>query len=248
MRRTVAALLGLVLLAGCDPADPGGHAPLTWPPGLVVASYRIFGGLAPASWGIFDEPDVVVYSDGLTVAAANLQLRLTPDEVSEVVRGLRGELSGLGPVASPSPPVLIMDAPSTTFQVREDGGNLYSVSANALTESGGFDPRLIAAKRRMEALRDRIERNGLPYVSDRVRVIAAQREQAGPTKPWPEGVPLPPPPSAEAGVRVGVLTGDDAATLVATLGPSPRTGNFPLLRTEDGTVYAVGWRYLLPDE
>jgi len=246
--RMAVALLGLVLLAGCGRADTGGHAPLTWPPGLVVASYKVAGGLVPSSWRLFDEPGVVVYSDGRAVTGASRTLTLSPTEVSDLVRGLRGELAGFGPVATPATDIQVVDAPSTTFAVRTDGGDLRSVSAYALGVQSGYDRRLVAAKHRMDALDQRIRREGTPYTSDRIRLVAEVRPDGGTARAWPDGVALPPPSSDGSGVRVGDLTGAAAAAVVAALGEVAPGGMWPLLRTGDGTVYAVNWRYLLPDE
>jgi len=254
----VTLVCGLVLLAfplaGCG-ARPSGEpdgGPVTWPSATgstEVAFYHVFGGFVPSGWRFIDAPDVVVYSDGRAVVGARRVLRLSPDELSDLVRGLRGELNGLGPTEQSRASQQVMDAPTTTLRVRKADGSLQAVQAYALSEAGGYDERLVAAQQRMRALAERADRTGEAYTSDRIRIVAEKRGADASARPWPEGVTLPPPAADGSDViRTGNLTGAEAAAVVRDLGPVPPTGAWPTLRAPDGTVYAVAWRYLLPDE
>jgi hypothetical protein len=263
MRRRLVGLglvgiLGLVVLSACGRAGggpgsgPGGDPPLTWPPTgepQLVASYLVGGGFVPYGWHLMEGPKVVVYSDGLAIADSTKSLVLAARELSDLVLALRDELAGFGPTASAGAENQVTDAPTTTLTVQGANGTLMSVSAYALSEMTGYSPRLVAARDRLEALGRRVLADGAAYTGDTVRVVAQEQESTDATViDWPAGVALPPPVGEGSGLRRGDLTGEQAAAVAAKVPDTWRTGPWPVLRTADGKLYGVAWRYLVPDE
>jgi hypothetical protein len=258
MRRLLVALVGLVVLAGCAKSGggpgpgPGGQPPLTWPSTgapQLVASYQVGGGFVPYGWSLMEGPRLVVYSDGLAIAASTKSLVLDARELSDLVLALREELAGFGPTATAGAENQIADAPSTTLRVQGGDGTLTSVSAYALSEATGYSPRLVAAKDRMEALANRVLADGAAYTGQTVRLVAQKVDKTdAPVIAWPDGVALPPAVGDGTDLRKGDLTGAEATTVATTVPATWRDGAWPVLRTSDGALYSVAWRYLVPDE
>jgi hypothetical protein len=258
MRRLVVALVGLVVLAGCAKSGggpgsgPGGEPPLTWPSTgapQLVASYLVGGGFVPYGWHLMQGPRVVVYSDGLAIADSTKSLVLDARELSDLVVALREDLAGFGPTATAGAENQVADAPTTTLRVQAANGTLASVSAYALSEMTGYSPRLVAARDRLDALALRVLADGAAYTGDTVRLVAQKLDTADATViAWPEGVALPPPAGDGADLRKADLTGAEAETVAAKVPATWRDGPWPVLRTADGTLYSVAWRYLVPDE
>jgi len=253
----LAALVGLI--AACArPDDDGsggaGGEPLVWPtgPAQVLASYKVGDGFVSYSWHLMEGPRLVVYSDGRAVADSRRTLTLSSGELSALVRDLRRDLAGLGPNESASGGMQVSDAPTTVLKVRNAAGGLHSVSAYALGMMDGYPKRLAAARDRLDVLAQRVLASGTPYTSDRVRLVVEARDTAdGAVRPWPVAVPLPPAlADTSSGVRSADLNGAAAAAAAANLpgddwqAPSP----WPVLKTADGKLVAVAWRYLNPDE
>jgi hypothetical protein len=255
MRRLLVVAATLATLSACATSgtspgsgtSTGGPVP-TGPPQLV-ASYEVGGGFVPYTWNLMEGPRLVVYSDGLAIAETSKSLVLDAKELSDLLAGLGRELDGFGPTAKAGAENQIADAPTTTLRVRRDNGTLYPVSAYALSESTGYDKRLVAGKDRMEALVQRITTDGAPYQGDKVRLVAQRVDKAdGPVTAWPKGVPVPPPAGEGTDVRTGDFDGDEAKTIATTVPADWRSGPWPVLKTDDGTLYSVAWRYLVPDE
>jgi hypothetical protein len=256
MRRLLVVLVGLVVLSGCAKSDggpgPGGQPPLTWPSTgapQLVASYKVGGGFVPQGWHLMEGPRVVVYSDGLAIADATKSLILDARELSDLVLALRGELAGLGPTATAGAEHQIADAPTYTLKVQGENGTLTSVAAYALSEATGYPPRLVAAKDRLETLAQRVLADGAAYKSEKVRLVAQEMDTTDATvSAWPDGVPVPPPFGEGSGLRMGDLTGAEAEAVATTVPDTWRTGPWPVLKTDDGRLYGVAWRYVIPDE
>jgi hypothetical protein len=258
MRRLLVVALAVATLSGCATSgtapgsggSTGGPVP-TGPSGQpqIVASYQVGGGFVPFGWSLMEGPRLVVYSDGLAIADASTSLVLEAKELADLRAGLRRELDGFGPTASAGAENQIADAPTTVLRVRRDDGTLYQVSAYALSEATGYDPRLVAGKDRMETLTERIRKDGAPYRGKEVRLVAQRLDKAdGPVTDWPDGVPVPPSAGEGTAVRKGDFDGAQAEAIAATVPATWRTGPWPVLKADDGTLYGVAWRYLVPDE
>jgi hypothetical protein len=101
----------------------------------------------------------------------------------------------------------------------------------------------------MRELADRVLRDGQPYTAGQIRLVAFDRNDSTGVADWPKGVPVPPPVSQDATTRMIDLDGEVAATLVKAVPQAEQSvGQWPVLRTSDGLVLGVAWRYLLPDE
>jgi hypothetical protein len=251
MRRIL--LLGVLtigLVGGCGTAEEG-NGPITWPSGppQVVASYGNGGGFVPYAWHLLEGPRMVVYSDGRAVADARRTLTLTSAELSDLVHGLRRQLSGLGPTVTARGATQVMDASSVTLRVRRDDQTLQSVSAYALSADLGYPDRLVQARDRLEQLAVRVLHDGAPYTSDRILLVAETRTGDEPAAAaWPQTVALPA-AGADPGVRTAVLSGEAAQAVASDLpGQAWREGPWPVLQRTDGARYGVAWRYLTPEE
>lgn len=256
MRLLLASVAVLAVMTGCARTDVKYDSRLlTWPAGDVqlVAAYTIeLDPIGLEEYRVIDPPKVLVYSDGTVIADANRQLSLSEKELSDLVRALRRELDGLGPIAKARTD--IMDANTTVLRVDTANGGLYSVSAYALGDR--HPKRLRDAHARLEALRSRVATEGTAYTSDRVRfVVNPVREVPTVVAPWPVGVAVPPAAGlghqSNEGVRTVDLTGEAAAQVIAALpdGPHP-WGQWPVVHApdDDGVQFSVAWRYLTPDE
>ena len=258
MRRLLVALVGLIVLSGCAKSGPGpgsgpgGEPPLTWPSTgapQLVASYKVGGGFVPYGWHLMEGPRVVVYSDGLAIADSTKSLVLAANELSDLVLALRGELAGFGPTATAGAENQIADAPTATLRVQGENGTLTSVTAYALSETTGYSPRLVAAKDRLDALARRVLADGAAYRGERVRLVAQKVDTTDATViAWPDGVALPPTVGEGDDLHQADLTGAEAQTVATKVPDTWRAGAWPVLRTTDGTLYGVAWRYLVPDE
>jgi hypothetical protein len=249
MRRGL-IVLGVVgvlvpLAAACQRADA---RPVVLPTGapVLVASSAQVGGFLPPAWHAIEVARVAVYSDGSAIADAQHRLALTPSEVRDLVAALRRDLAGLGPTVEPARGEQVADASSTVLRVLEADGRVRSVTAYALGIVRGYPKGLTAARDRLEQLAQRVARDGGPYTTDRVRLVAEERADDGTGATWPAAVPVP--PANEMGVRTADLTGAPAAAIIGALPSANPSSQWPVLRTSDGLTLAVIWRYLLPDE
>ena len=253
----LAVMVGLASACARPSGDVGGQSregPLVWPSGQtrLVASYAVGGGFVSYSWHVMEVPRLFVYTDGHAVADSRRTLLLTATELSDLVRALRRDLSGLGASVSPSGGMQVADAPTTVLAVRNGTGALRSVSAYALGIQDGYPRQLVAARDRLEAVAKRVVAEGTAYNSDRLRLVAEPRQESGPgpVRLWPATVPVPPLLAGGGGLRTADLTGAAAANAAARLPGADwqSGGQWPLLRSADGKLYGVAWRYLLPDE
>ncbi|HEX6871766.1 MAG TPA: hypothetical protein VF163_11765 [Micromonosporaceae bacterium] len=255
MTGNVRRLVGLLVLAvaaglvgACArPAQP----PLVWPSAgepIVVASMTVGGGFVPYSWHLMEPPRITVYADGAAVVDASKVLTLSQVEVSDLVRALREDLDGLGPTVEPGGGMQVSDAPTSVLRVRDEQGELTAVSAYALGILTSYPKRLLRARDRFGALAKRVEAGGTGYTSDRVRIVVEPRADQPASGLWPTGLALP--PWREGGsLRTADLTGSQALAVAAALPDQDwRSGSWPVLTGPDGQRYAVGWRYLLPEE
>lgn len=255
MRRTALAVpvvLVTILVSAC--ARPGPEVePLIWSSSgepVVVASLQVGGGFVPYAWHLMEGPRVVVYSDGRAVADSRRVLSLASDELSDLVRELRRDLSGLGPTVDAGGEMQVADAPTTTLRVRGGDGGLTSVSAYALGISRGYPARLVAARDRLENLARRTLDTGTAHTTDRLRLLLDPRSEVQDTvAAWPAGVPMPPlAPGAGFEVRTADFTGAAAEAASMLPGQTWESGRWPLVRAPDGALYAIAWRYVGPEE
>lgn len=242
----MAALAAVVLLgSGCGRAEPvvlPGNSQL-------VAAYAIRGGFLPASAGAIEAPALLVYSDGRAIAGAYHVLDLGRDAVADLVGELRSDLSGLAESEVSPRSRQVMDAPSTVFVVLLADGRRQRVSANALSAVDDYPRALMRADTRLHDLARRVDAEGAPYTSDRVRLVLDSEglDPAPPVAEWPAAIAVP--AAGNFGLRTADLSGADAAAVATSLpGDGWRTGRWPRYRTGDGEVYGVAWRYLTPDE
>ena len=198
-------------------------------------------------------PRLVVYSDGLRHRRRDEDpRRSTPEELSDLVRALRRELDGFGPTGrrrarrtrSPT-------RPTTTLRVQGEDGTLTSVSAYALERVD----RLRRAAARGQGPAGGAGPPGRwptarPYTGERVRLVAQRldsrrRARSSPGRP---GCRCRRPSATASDVRKADLTGAEAQAVAAKVPDTWRAGPWPVLRTTDGKLYGVAWRYLVPDE
>jgi len=251
-RRTLySAVAGtaVALLAGCEPAPrrPGPTAsPPSAAPSRRVAGWLSTGGFTPPGEVQARPPVLAVYDDGRVIADARYEGRLSPAELSELVRRVAVDL-GTPAVATPTGQraIRVADAPTTTLTVRS-GGVGATVSVDALDEvrdQGGYPAPLYDARDRLDAVRGRVVAGGGRYTGDRVRLVVVPGAEPGsPTTPWPARVPLPVGETSGAPMTAD-LSGDAARTAAAQL-----TVEWRAYRTASGEPVRAAWRYLLPDE
>ncbi len=256
MRRLVIPIMFALVAGACaqgavEPVDQG---PVVLPSGeaQLVASYTHDGGIILPAYQLIDPPRVLVYSDGRVIADARRTLTLTADELSSLVGALRRDLAGLEGIVRSRRAEQIMDAATSVIKVLAPDLRLKSVSAYALDE--GHPAGLLAARDRLNALVDRVVRDGDAYTNARVRLVAYPNQDlvadTGQTTAWPGMVAIPPPGGqSDEGARWVDLSGEAARVVAATMPGGPSEDPFTrVLAASDGQTYRVGWRYLTPED
>jgi hypothetical protein len=146
----------------------------------------------------------------------------------------------------------VADAPTTVFTVLVASGERKVVSAEALTEMGGYPGELLAADRLMRDLAERVKADGTPYTADRVRlVVTLWQDSSSPlARAWPAAIPAPTGLGPNNFGRTLDLSGAEAAVVIQDFGRNlwPESYSESLLQLPDGTRVSMQWRYLLPDE
>jgi hypothetical protein len=249
--------------------------------GDLVIRLRYVGGFAPATAHLLDVPVVSVYGDGTAIVPGpvpaiypgpllpNLQrATITPAGMQVLLEAAR--VAGLfGPDAHYDLDG-IMDASSSEFTVRADG-QIHTISAYALFDSGGrepqqpgADPAVMEARARLltfqnqltnlEALLGDEVSDATPYVADALQLLifdgAPVDEQALGQEPiaWPLEAPLAtlgePIPALVEGQRCAVIEGADVATLL----PLMARANTLTPWTDGDGVYGLAVRPMLPGE
>jgi hypothetical protein len=246
----LAGVVAALALAGTSAACGGANDPVTFPADHVelVASWSSVGGMTPTSYRVMQPPLLMVYSDGQAVANARRVVRLSPTELTSLVRDLRGDLRGMDNATSDDARN-IADGASTMFQVRLGDGTLQTLSFAALGSVHDYPSQLDRADDRMGKLYKRAD-GGSAYRSDRVRLALDPNAtgQGAPERSWPAAVAVP--ATDRYGMASADLAGEQARAVVAGMpdaqyqAPAP----WPLYRRPDGTRYAVAWRYLGPEE
>lgn len=243
--------LALIASAGMS-CSPDAH--LEWPSGapLLVASYSVEGGYGPYSWELLRPPELSVYSNGLAVADATWALMLPVDEVSELVRAQRRGLADAGDTVTSRKADRIADAAWTRLTVHTHDRSGRSVTVYALGDAADYREEIVAAKRRMESLANRVRARGTRYTSNRVRVVLDPVHRP---ETWQGAVSAWPPAVAWQTLRVelGVYTADlDGAAAVAIERISPPMVSAkqmrPAVQAPHGELFTWAWRYLLPSE
>jgi hypothetical protein len=149
-RHLLLVSLGTVL-GGCARfTDDPGSGPVVLPtdPATRVASRIVAGGFVPIGYNEITPPRLAVYADGTAIADAARQLSLTSAETTDLVRGLRRDLSGLPASPKPLGKNAVADAATTTLTVLGADGKTISVSAYALGILH-YDAALTAADERI---------------------------------------------------------------------------------------------------
>ncbi|GGK91438.1 hypothetical protein Sme01_53790 [Sphaerisporangium melleum] len=243
-------LLGLLsLTAACGGAEKDMTATSAEAgPAQPVAVWRAEGGFVTATTNALRPPRVVLYSDGLVIADASKQIKLTDAETRQTVASMEKYLAGRPPTAEPKPGApMVTDLPDTVLGVRGKDGKLLEVRVPALDQLAAFYPKeIVDAKKLMDGLATRATEKGTDYVATRVRVVAEGAESAeGKPAPWPAGVPEP------TGTLDPVWQQDLEGAAVSAITKAVPTGEQygrSLFKTGSGKLFVLSWRYLLPDE
>ncbi len=237
------------LTAACGGVEPDTSAAAAADgPAKPVALWGAEGGFVTATMNALRPPRLVLYGDGLVIADASKQMKLTDAEAGEVVARMEEYLTGQPPTAEPKPGApSVTDVPDTVLGVRGKDGKMLEVRVPALEQLADFYPKqLVDAKKLMEGLATRAAAEGADYVATRVRVVAEGAESAeGKPAPWPEGVPEP------SGVVDPVWQKDVEGAAVSAITkavPAEQKYGRSLFATSSGTTFVLSWRYLLPDE
>ncbi|TLP57920.1 hypothetical protein [Microbispora triticiradicis] len=247
--RTILLVAVLSLAAACGEATsattaaPAGDGPAT-----PVALWGAEGGFVTPTANVLRPPRVVLYGDGLVVADASRQLRLTDAETGGTVAAMERYLTGQPPTARPSPGApSVADVPTTVLAVRGKDGKMREVRAEALEQVAEFYPReLMDAKKLMESLAARAGTEGTAYTAPRVRMVAEGVDSVeGKPARWPAKVPEPDGPADPVWRKD--LDGEAASALARAV-PAGLDHGRPIFKTASGKVFVLSWRYLLPDE
>jgi hypothetical protein len=225
-------------------AQPGPHRP------DPVVGWELVGGFLAPGFAALRPARLVAYPDGLAIADADRQLRLSRAELGSLrmhaVRVLGNRVNGR---RRPGAPV-IADAPATRFQVRAAAGTTYTIQADALEESRAdraYPNPLYELLDHLAVVRRRVVNDGRPYRREAVRLIAVVVDPPPATvNAWPTGVRVPA-ISATAGYGQLDLHGAPAYAAVRAI-PRRDPWQWPTYRTGDGQVLQCAWRYLLPHE
>lgn len=217
-------------------------------PAKRVALWGAEGGFVTATTNVLRPPRVVVYDDGVVIADASKQLKLSQDEVSQTVASMEKYLTGQPPTASPRPDApAVSDVPDTVLGVQGKDGKMLEVRVPALDQIAQYYPKeLPEAKKLMDGLATKAATSGTDYVGTRIRLVAEGAESAeGKPSPWPAGVDEP------SGTIDPVWQKDldgAAATAVTKAVPPGQEYGRALFKTSSGSLFVLTWRYLLPDE
>ncbi|MEU8199269.1 hypothetical protein AB0C10_36340 [Microbispora amethystogenes] len=247
--RTILLVAVLSLAAACGEATSATTAaPAEDKPATPVALWGAEGGFVTPTVNVLRPPRVVLYADGLVIADASRQLKLTDAETGETVTAMERYLTGQPPTARPSPGApSVADVPTTVLAVRGKDGKMREVRAEALEQVAEFYPKaLLDAKKLMEGLAARADAEGTPYTGPRVRMVAEGVVSAeGKPAPWPAKVPEPDGPADPVWRKD--LDGETASA-VAKAVPAGQDHARPIFKSASGKVFVLSWRYLLPDE
>ncbi len=202
-------------------------------------------------------PPAPVPDDGIYRGAPFKTARLREGQMQDLLAFAIGP-GGLGMARDEYAPGGIADAPSTTFTLQADGRQ-KTVTVGALDfdqPQPGPDTTARAAFRQLAAHLRQLDENGIeagPYAPSAYRGILADGAAGvggAPAHDWPwtfgpDTFTAPADPSAFA-TPTRTLTADDVAALKVS-GTSGGAQSIAL-RTDDGKVYLLSLRPLLPDE
>jgi hypothetical protein len=260
-----AALAAVVLLAGCQSLRSGGEPVPDDTPGTpaddLLLQIEVSGGFVPMGYAFSNVPQLTVYADGRAIVQGP-QILIYPGPVlpnlqvgAADVDAIIGAAVDAGLIAKPpdygQPP--IADAPTTFVTITVDG-KTYSHAANALDiVSGpvadlGLTEDQLGARNRLAAFVAEAQEHiteGEPYEITGFGLFAwptpeavGQGEIEAEVLPWPLALSL-----ADA-TECTTVTGAEAATLLENLAGANELTQFE----QDGTVYEVHFRPLLPHE
>ncbi|MFI7610171.1 hypothetical protein ACIBP6_02900 [Nonomuraea terrae] len=249
MRVRLTLLVALLsLTAACGGAGSEISTAVADAPAKRVALWGAEDGFVTATMNALRPPRVVVYSDGVVIADASKQLKLTEDEVSKIVASMRTYLTGQPPTAQPRPDApTVSDVPTTVLGVRGQDGTMLEVRVPALDQVASFYPKQLPdAKELMDGLAVRAAASGTDYAGTRVRLVVEGAASAeGKPAPWPAGVEEP--SGSVDPVWQKDLDGVAVAAITKAV-PAGQEYGTSLFKTSSGALFALSWRYLLPDE
>jgi hypothetical protein len=216
-----------------------------------VAELSLEGGFLRPGLVALRPPRLAVYGDGTAITDAEHQVRLTLSEVNGLVAALSRDLAGQPPTASPRPGTPeVMDAPTVVFSV-SNGGRTQTVKApamEALQSGQAYAPALQDAYDRLVRLADRARKQGTPYTSARIRLVAERGASDGRVRQWPRGVPVPDSgrPSGAAAKDLSGMTAQQVIRVVPR--DESQRGAWAVFRSPAGAPLSMSWRFLLPGE
>jgi len=269
--------------SSAGPPDASNSAGIAYPTGAddLVIRLRYVGGFAPPAAHVLDIPVISIYGDGTVIvpgavpaiypgpALPNLQKATITSAGMQILLQAAGDAGLFGPDAHYDMGG-IMDASSSEFTVNTEG-QIHTISAYALFESGGRDPqnpgadpavtearaKLLIFQNQLgslEALLGPEVGDATPYVSEALQLLvrdgAPIDEQALGQAPiaWPLDTPLATFGKTMAalieGERCGVVSGGDVDLLM----PFFERANTLTPWTDDGAPFGIAVRPLLPGE
>jgi hypothetical protein len=213
----------------------------------AVFRWERSGGFVAPGTDPLAAPRLAVYAGGLAIADATRSTWLSKRVTAEIQRRAVRVLSRPANLRRrPGVPVIV-DAPQTRFTA----GGLTGV-ADALEEYRGqhaYPKPLYDLLDDAAALRERVLDTGKLFRPAAVRLVVVRLDAPPPgraTRPWPDGVAIPPiDPDGRAGQSN--VYGPAARRIVDGIGVPP-SGIWQNFRTPAGEVLEAAWRYLLPDE
>ncbi|GAB3824265.1 hypothetical protein ACFPIJ_63105 [Dactylosporangium cerinum] len=218
-----------------------------------LLTWELTGGFVPAGWNALRAPRLAAYDDGTLIADANRRLKIGQG----TLRSLRNHAAAVlrDPANTrrrPGAP-MIADVPSTVFTLRANGrrSRAQFEGLEETRSDRAYPPASYSLLDHLAQLRDRTLKSGSPFHPDAVRLIAVlldptQPQQPTVVEPWPAGVPVPHLRKDEFVAQLDLRDRQARALLRAV--PRPDPTRWPVLATQDGKLFQVNHRFLLPHE
>ena len=218
------------------------------------------GGLQPPGRPSLQVPEVTLYGDGTLIYAAmdaGGRLAIFQADVSDdAIGGLLEEIEDAGFFNFPyelASPVIATEDLATTYvyvnsKVAANAVNAYALGADDVNEQSDGDEfeyyrRLVKIAERIDALTP--ADGAQPYRPDAIAlVVVLQEGSSGEAEPWSvDAIDLAEIANGEDVAGERLLSGEQAAAIIREL-PALTFRSFQ----EDGNVFAVGYRPVLPFE
>ncbi len=252
------------------PSAEVGQIPHPTDAASVVLSMEMCCGFMPVEWALTDAPSFILYGDNRLVfrpsadseqqigpggtRPAYVMARMNAEQVDALLRFALGP-GGLLDARESYMNMMVSDAPTTTFTI-DAGGVTKTVQAYALGfDSGGPDAAILGRLTDLSELLSTFEQqvaagqvvSSEPYRPDSYRGWLTEAFGDGPTTEWPwedldpEDFETPQDSFAE----LAALTPEQ----VALITDEPSGGVMGMLvETDDGEIYSLSVRPLLPGE